>query len=196
MYRGRNQVMVYMALLVAQAVVISILERYIPTPFVFAPGAKLGLANLVTILALFTLPIKQSFQVVTLRTVVTLLVGGTLSTFMYSVAGALLSYVAMLTLMRLGSDKVSIIGVSTFGGLIHNVGQLCVASLLSQSWQVLNYLPVLSLSGILAGFAVGVAGYLLLQQNKKLHYYHTALMESVNQPSWLSSLEKASSTQE
>ena len=190
MYRGRNQVMVYMALLVAQAVVIGILERYIPTPFVFAPGAKLGLANLVTILALFTLPVKQSFQVVALRTVVTLLVGGTLSTFMYSVAGALLSYGAMLMLMRLGSSKVSIIGVSTFGGLVHNVGQLCVASLLSQSWQVLNYLPVLSLSGILAGFAVGVAGYLLLQQNKKLHYYHTALMESVEQSSWLSPLAK------
>lgn len=91
MRQSKYQIMVYIAMLAAQAVVISILERVIPSPFAFAPGAKLGLANLISIIAIFTLPWKQSIQVITIRVVVTMLVGGTLSTFMYSVVGAFLS---------------------------------------------------------------------------------------------------------
>lgn len=76
MQRHGHRMLVYLSLLVAQGVVISIFERMLPSPFVFAPGAKLGLANIVTLLALFTLTPRQSFQVVSLRLLVTLLVGG------------------------------------------------------------------------------------------------------------------------
>ena len=79
MQRHGHRMLVYLSLLVAQGVVISIFERMLPSPFVFAPGAKLGLANIVTLLALFTLTPRQSFQVVSLRLLVTLLVGGTFS---------------------------------------------------------------------------------------------------------------------
>lgn len=92
----RNQKIVYIALLAAQGVVIGLIERSIPFPFAFAPGAKLGLANLITIISIFTLPVKDSFTVVWMRLLLTTLLGGTLSTFMYSCAGALLSYVGML----------------------------------------------------------------------------------------------------
>ena len=96
MQHRRYQLLVYIAALAAQAVVISLVERMIPSPFVFASGAKLGLANLITIIALFTLPTKYSFQVVTLRLILTLLLGETLSTFFYSVAGGYLSYFGIL----------------------------------------------------------------------------------------------------
>ena len=128
MQRHGHRILVYLSLLVAQGVVISIFERMLPSPFVFAPGAKLGLANIVTLLALFTLTPRQSFQVVSLRLLVTLLVGGTFSMFFYSLAGSYLSFGAMLLVKQLGPKRVSVIGLSILGGMLFNVGQLSVAA--------------------------------------------------------------------
>lgn len=180
------RLLVYISMLVAQGVVIGILERAIPSPFSFAPGAKLGLSNLVTIISLFTLPIQYSFQVVLLRVVLTMLLGGTVSTFLYSITGAILSYVVMLLLKCLGPRRVSIVGISVMGGVMHNVGQLFMAALLARSWSVLNYLPVLSLSGMLAGIAVGLVGNFLLNRVTVLKMYHYELVKTKHQQLWLS----------
>lgn len=185
MRQSKYQTLVYIAMLAAQAVVISILEQMIPSPFAFAPGAKLGLANLITVIAIFTLPKKYSFQVVAVRIVVTMLVGGTLSTFMYSLIGGFLSYFAMLLVKVLGPKRVSIIGISTMGGVMHNFGQLAVAALFARSWSVFNYMPVLAISGILAGFAVGFVGNYLLSKISRLRIYHEELISNTNQISWL-----------
>ena len=98
---NKNKRLIYISLLAAQGVVITLLERSIPFPFAFAPGAKLGLANMVTILALFTLPYKDSFKVVWMRLIISTFLGGTLSTFMYSFSGAFLSYFGMISVRRL-----------------------------------------------------------------------------------------------
>ncbi|MGY3750968.1 Gx transporter family protein [Vagococcus acidifermentans] len=159
----KNKKLIYIALLVAQGVIIGLLENMIPFPFAVAPGAKLGLANLITIIALFTLPIKNSILLVSLRLILTTLLGGTVSTFIYSAAGAFLSFFGMLFIKQLGPNKISTIGISALGGFLHNVGQLLVASLIARSWFVMLYLPVLSLIGILAGIAIGIAAnYLML----------------------------------
>lgn len=159
----RTQKMIYIALLSAQAVVLGLVENAIPFPFALAPGAKLGIANLITLIAIYTLPIKDSFKVVMIRLVMTSLLGGTLSTFMYSFMGAMFSYLGMLLVKFLGQSKVSVIGVSATGGILHNVGQLFMASIIAQTWTVLLYLPVLSFVGILAGVAIGIAGNYLLE---------------------------------
>ena len=125
---NKNKKLIYIALLVAQGVIIGLLENMIPFPFAFAPGAKLGLANLITIIAIFTMPVKDSFLLVILRLFLTTLLGGTVSTLLYSAAGAILSYLGMLLLKQLGPNKISTIGISAFGGFLHNVGQLVVAS--------------------------------------------------------------------
>ncbi|MGX7418887.1 Gx transporter family protein [Carnobacterium gallinarum] len=164
----KNQKLVYIALLAAQGVVIGLIERGIPFPFAFAPGAKLGLANLITILAIFTLPVKDSFSVVWMRLLLTTLLGGTLSTFLYSCAGALLSYIGMLIVKQLGPKRVSIIGISATGGILHNIGQLAVASWIAQTWTVMLYLPVLSFMGILSGIAIGIAANYLLEHVQTL----------------------------
>ena len=142
----RTRQYIYIALLCAQGVIIGLLERMIPFPFAFAPGAKLGLANLITIISLLTT-----------------LLGGTLSTFLYSGAGAVLSWFGMLLIKQLGEKRVSMIGISAAGGILHNVGQLLVASLIAQSWTVMLYLPVLAFMGILAGIAVGIAANFLFE---------------------------------
>lgn len=183
--RGQYHLLVYIAMLAAQGVVIGLIERFIPSPFAFAPGAKLGLANLITIIAIFTLPKKYSFQVVAIRILLTTLLGGTLSNFMYSAAGGVLSYLVMILIQYLGPKRVSIVGISVMGGIVHNVGQLGMAAILAQSWAVLNYLPILSISGILAGFAVGFAGNLLLHKISVLRVYHDDLMQAKSQINWL-----------
>jgi heptaprenyl diphosphate synthase len=167
--------MIYISLLSAQAVILGIVERSIPFPFAFAPGAKLGVANLIIIVAIYTLPFKDSMKVVWMRLLMTTLLGGTISTFMYSTAGALLSYAGMLLVKFIGGKRVSIIGVSATGGILHNLGQLLVASTIAQTWTVLLYLPVLSFMGILSGIAIGIAANFLMdhattiQRFKKAH---------------------------
>ncbi|WP_062353689.1 Gx transporter family protein [Bacillus kwashiorkori] len=167
----KNQRLVYIALLSAQAVIISLVERAIPFPFAVAPGAKLGLANIITCMALYTLSTKDVLKVIIIRLTLATLLGGTISTFMYSAAGAMLSFFGMWLVKKLGPTRVSLIGVSTAGAVLHNVGQLTVASWIAQTWTVLLYLPVLSFIGILAGIAIGVVANYLLTHVEKLHYY-------------------------
>ena len=155
---SRTQKNVYIALLAAQAVVVSLIEGLVPNLLAFAPGAKVGLANIVTLVAIFTLSYKDSFKVVGMRLLLTSLLAGTLSTFMYSFAGSLLSYLGMLLVYQLGPKRVSFIGISATGGILFNVGQLAVASFVAQSASVMLYLPVLSLAGIIAGVIVGLVG--------------------------------------
>lgn len=185
----KNQKIVYIALLAAQAVILGLVERSIPFPFAFAPGAKLGIANLITILAIFTLPLKDSFTVVWMRLIMTTLLGGTLSTFMYSCVGALLSYLGMLLVKQLGPKYVSIIGISATGGILHNVGQLVVASWISQTWTVMLYLPVLSFMGILSGIAIGIAANYLLEHVRTLRdfqaVYYDQTTKKNQQMKWL-----------
>lgn len=167
----KNQKLVYIALLAAQAVIISLLERAIPSPFIIAPGAKLGLANIITCMALYTLSVKDAGKVVLIRLVLATLLGGTISTFIYSALGALFSFIGMLFVKKIGGSKVSLIGISATGAVLHNIGQLTVASFIAQTWTVMLYLPVLSLVGILTGLAVGITANYLLNHIEKLHYY-------------------------
>ena len=152
----KTQKSVYIALLAAQATVIAMLERLIPNLFAFAPGAKLGLSNMITLVAIFTLSSKDSFKVVTMRLLLSTLLGGTLSTFLYSFAGSYLSFFSMLAVRKLGPKRVSFIGISATGGILF-------ASFIAQSISVMLYLPVLSFAGILAGVAVGLAGNFMMK---------------------------------
>lgn len=168
---SKNQRLVYIALLAAQAVIIGLIERSIPSPFFFAPGAKLGLSNIITCMALYTLPIKDASKVVLVRLILATLLGGTLSSFIYSTSGAILSFIGMLSVKKLQFLPISLIGVSMTGAVLHNVGQLVVASWIAGTWAVMLYLPVLSLIGILTGLAIGITANHLLTHVDQLHYY-------------------------
>ncbi|QLY79270.1 Gx transporter family protein [Clostridium intestinale] len=163
--------LVYMSLLVAQALVLHIFENMIPVPFV-TPGAKLGLANLITVIALYTLDKKRDvFYIIILRLALATMFGGNLSSFMYSFSGALLSFLIMIIVKKIGTDKVSIIGVSCTGAVFHNVGQLLIASWIVKNIGVMLYLPVLSLVGILTGFFIGLTANYALKHMSKLPYF-------------------------
>lgn len=158
----------YAAMLAAAGIVLGLFESFFPPLFAFAPGAKLGLANLITLIAMFTLPLRVTLLMVIIRVFITGLVGGTIFSLLYSMTGALFSFLVMLSVKQLGSKRVSVIGISVMGGISHNFGQLTIAALVSQSLYTYNYLPFMSLLGILAGFTVGIAGNYLLTHIQRM----------------------------
>ncbi|MDR0199074.1 MAG: Gx transporter family protein [Streptococcaceae bacterium] len=161
MKRGAMEQMVYVALLTAVATVMGLIESTFPPFFGFAPGAKIGLPNLVMIIALFTLRWPQVWTIEVLRLLITGLFTG-FSVMIYSTAGGVLSLLAMYAVKALGPRLVSFIGVSVVGGFFHNAGQLLAAAWIAQTPSVLGYLPWLAFFGLLAGFVIGIGGNQLI----------------------------------
>ena len=159
----------YVALLTAVATVLGLIEAQIPPFFALAPGAKIGLANLVMLIAIFTLNWRKVWMMQALRLLLTGLFAG-FSVFLYSVAGGILSLLAMYLVKALGPRLVSLIGVSIAGGFFHNAGQLAVAALVAQTPTVMLYLPYLAIFGLLAGFAIGIGGNLLIRRVAPIHH--------------------------
>lgn len=170
---NKTSKMLYTALLVAMALILYIFEGMIPVPFI-TPGAKLGLANLVIMISVYTLDsYKDSFLVLLLRLLLSTMLGGSISTLLYSAAGGLLSFAIIVLVKELGGKYVSIIGVSASAAVFHNIGQLFVASLILENFGVFLYLPVLSLAGIGTGIFVGLSANYLLSHLRKIPYFRT-----------------------
>ena len=159
---------VYLALLIAQSLALFLFEGMLPLPFL-APGAKLGLANLITLLALYTLPRWQdALLVILIRIALATMFGGGPTILMYSLAGGLLSFAVMLMLRH--SGRFSILGVSAAGGFAHNLGQLLIASLVIGNPDLLLYLPILGPCGILTGLLLGTCAGLVLKKLPPDHF--------------------------
>lgn len=170
---NKTSKMVYMSLLVSMALILSLIERMIPVPFV-TPGAKLGLANLVIIISIYTLDsYKESFTVLIIRLFLSAMLGGNLSTFLYSASGGLLSFLITIVVKKLGGKHVSIIGVSSSAAVFHNIGQLLTASIILNNFGVFLYLPVLSIVGIITGIFVGLSANYILAHLSRLPYFNS-----------------------
>jgi len=138
-------------------------------PINFAvPGAKLGLANIVTILSLYIFGLRETILIVSLRTFMASVFGGTLLTFLYSVSGALISLLVMYLLKKLPEDKFTIVGISVFGSISHNLGQIIMAVLIIRSLNIALYLPMLIIISIPTGLFVGYTSKKLLGYLKKI----------------------------
>lgn len=153
---------------VAQALVLHVIERLIPVPFL-TPGAKLGLANIITVISLYIFSFKDAFLIVVIRVIMATLIAGSLSGFLYSIAGGLLSLFAMAGIKKTGGENISIIGVSVFGSFFHNLGQVIVAALIVQNAIIISYLPVLMLAGVGTGIFVGFTANFLNGYLKKIN---------------------------
>jgi heptaprenyl diphosphate synthase len=159
--------MIYISLLVAMSLVLHIVEGMIPVPFI-TPGTKLGLANIITVIALYTLSYKDAFLVLLLRILLSVMFGGSISRLLYSLSGGILSYIFMVFTKSLGKERVSIVGVSCVGSVFHNVGQLLAASLIVKTMSVMLYLPIMSVAGIGTGIFVGITSKFAVAHLKKI----------------------------
>lgn len=142
-----------LGLFIALAFVLSYVEFLLPLN-IGIPGAKVGLANLVVMVALYTLGKKDAALLSFVRVVLVGLTFGNLAMLLYSLAGAILSFLAMLIAKR--TKLFSITGVSVLGGVFHNVGQIIVAMLVLETGSLLYYLPFLIVIGTISGVVIGL----------------------------------------
>lgn len=144
----------YLGVFLALALICSYVESLIPFSF-GVPGVKLGLTNIVVVLMLYCVGWKEALAISALRIVLAGFLFGNLFSILYSLAGGLLSFLAMTLLRR--TERFGVIPVSICGGIFHNVGQLIVAALVVENYHIFSYLPVLLAAGIVTGFLIGVA---------------------------------------
>ena len=151
----------------ALALIFSYIETLIPFQ-IGIPGVKLGLANLVIVIALYRMPVGEVYLLSGVRVVLTGFLFGNLMSNLYSLAGGILSLTVMWGMKRIRS--VSILGVSIAGGVFHNIGQLLAAALMVETYGVFSYLPVLLISGLLTGFVIGLAAGEMLKRIRSLQF--------------------------
>lgn len=150
-------------ILVALAFIFSYLEHLIPSPL---PGVKLGIANIVVMIALYLLGGREAFCISMVRIVLVGFTFGSMYSMLYSLAGGMLSLAAMVLMKH--SGKFGIPGVSVVGGILHNMGQITVAVFtMDGNKNLFSLFPVYAVSGTVAGIAVGVLAALILGKLKK-----------------------------
>ena len=158
---SRIRGMVMLGLIISQALVLHILEGFLP---VLAPGMKLGRSNIMTLVTLVFFGFKEALIVVGIRAILGSLLAGGVTAIFYSLAGGILSCLVMGGLYYKCRQYFSIMGISTAGAIFHNIGQLSVASWMFGSIGILfSYLPLLTVTALGTGFFVGLASNYIIK---------------------------------
>ncbi len=145
----------YCALLSAVALLLSYVERLLAIPMII-PGMKLGLANVAVLIALYLFDSKTAFGISLLRILLSGFLFTGFASFLYSAAGAILSFAAMRAFQK--TKRFSMVYVSIIGGINHNIGQMVIACLVVENIKLLYYLPILLVLGAVTGFLTGIVG--------------------------------------
>ena len=160
-YALRTKKLALSAILAALAMILSYVEAMVPMP-VPIPGIKLGLANLVILLAIYRLGFKYALAINCIRIFVTGLLFTGVFGILYSLAGGLLSLLVMYLLYR--TEIFSMVGVSMAGGVAHNLGQLLTECLIMSNIRLMSYFAVLLFAGIGSGILMGIVAWLVCQR--------------------------------
>ena len=155
----------YFGVFTALALILSYVEMLIPINFGI-PGAKLGLANLIIVIVLYKTDWKEALLLSVTRIVLAGFIFGNMFSILYSLAGGILSLAVQAVLKKQGSFSVA--GVSIAGGVSHNIGQLIVAMIVVETYQVGYYRPVLLISGLLTGLLIGVISGEVLKRIRQI----------------------------
>lgn len=154
----------FLGLSIALAMILSFVESQIPA-LVAIPGIKVGLPNLVIVFLLYKMSWKDAVIVSIIRTLLVSILFGNIQMLTFSVAGAALSLASMIILKK--TNWFSTITVSIVGGICHNIGQIIAAILWTQTAGIVTYLPVLLVSGTVAGAVIGLISGMLVERLKK-----------------------------
>lgn len=157
-YALRTKKLALSAILAALAMILSYIEALIPLP-VPIPGIKLGLANLIVIIAIDRLGFKYAFIINCVRIVTAGLLFTGVFGVIYSFAGGLLSIIVMCMLYRTG--LFSMVGISMAGGVAHNLGQLITACMIMSNMKLMSYFSILLFSGMVSGILIGIVAHML-----------------------------------
>jgi len=154
-----------MALLVTIALTLFLVEAQIP-PLIPVAGVKIGLANIVTVYAVFALGSREAAEILTVRILLGAIFSGQLMSLMYSAVGGTLALLVTVALKRILTKK-QIWVAGCLGAVAHNLGQISVAIAVTRTPALISYLPVLLVCGLAAGLFTGLAAQALLAHMPK-----------------------------
>lgn len=152
-FRSRSQQIAIYGLLISLAAIVGYLESFIPMPF-YLPGMKLGLSNSIILLSMYLIKPRSGIIINVVRIMILAFTFGNLFGMAYSFSGAFLSFVVMALAIK--ADYFSPMGVSMVGGCCHNLGQLMMALFLVNNLNLMYYLPILIVGGIVTGIINGL----------------------------------------
>ena len=157
-----------MAILSTIALIIFVIEAQIPAP-VPIPGVKLGLANIITLVAMVVLGRKEAGAVLFVRVFLGSLFAGSPSTLIYSAAGGFVAYLVMCLLIKaMSGERLWLL--SALSAIGHNAGQLGACALILKTPGILAYAPVLAISGVITGVFTGLAAMYLIRALRKMKF--------------------------
>ena len=163
-------------LFLALALIVSLIESYLPPIIPVLPYAKIGLGNVVLLACFLCLGVWEGYIVLVLRCVLTAVFAGNYVALMWSLPSAFVAYTAMVLLYK--TRHFSVVGTSMVGGILHNFVQICVAcAVIGKS--VFAYLPYMMLAGALAGFATGTICYFVCKTLKTVGKDKTAAYDQI-----------------
>lgn len=152
-------------MLISIALVASYIESIIPIPYPVY-GMKIGLANIIIVWVLYSIDIKAAAIISLARVLIAGFLFGNFYSIIFSLVGAGLSLGIMFLLKK--TKKFSIVGVSIAGGVTHNLGQIIVAAIVLENIRITYVFPILIVSGVVAGIAIGILGGILFRKIKIL----------------------------
>ena len=155
----------FLGMCIALSMILSFVESQIP-PLAAVPGVKMGLPNIVMVFMLYKVGAKDTAIVSILRVILVGILFGTPLSMIYSLAGATLSLIGMILLKK--TNLFAHVTVSVAGGILHNVGQIATACIVMETAQIAYYLPVLFISGTVAGILIGLAAAMILKRLDKM----------------------------
>ena len=151
----------YFGVFTALALIFSYVETLIPVNLGI-PGVKLGLANLIIVVALYKMRLSEAYLLSVVRVLLAGFIFGNYFSIIYSLAGGLLSLTVMALLKKWGGFSLQ--GISIAGGVFHNIGQLIVAAVVVETFSVTYYFPVLLVAGVLTGLVIGIVAEMMLKR--------------------------------
>lgn len=163
--KSKAKTIAFVGVCTALAMILAYVEVLLPPLFSAVPGIKMGLPNIIIVFLLYRHGAAYAGASSVLRIILVSLLFGNAMSFMYSIAGGLLSLAVMILLKKLGF--LSTVGVSVAGGVSHNVGQILAAMVLLETAEIGYYLVVLTVTGTIAGVLIGLCGALLIKRIPK-----------------------------
>lgn len=157
----KTKKLAHMSLMVGYSLILYIIESYMPNPLIaIFPGAKLGIANIVTLTSLVLFGLKDTFIILSVRVLMSSIFAGPISYLLFSIAGSYLSLIFMYLALKI--NKFSLVGVSVVGAIGHNIGQLAVAGIIIKNGMIFGYLPYMLFASVITGLFVGIASKFLV----------------------------------
>ncbi|MBE6733396.1 MAG: Gx transporter family protein [Ruminococcaceae bacterium] len=166
---SKTKKVTFIGVMTAFALVLAYVELLLPPIFATLPAIKIGLPNMAVLFLLYKFSFKEAALCSAVRIIMVALLFGNAVSLLYSLAGGLLSLVVMVLLKK--SNLFSAVGVSVAGAVSHNLGQIIAAILILETVEIGYYIPVLIVSGTVAGVAVGLLSSLVLKYLSNKNFY-------------------------